>query len=50
MKNGKKPTKKQQMDMQSAGLKPSDWLVAKNLPGELLLVHRFTGQSKTVWL
>ena len=50
MKNGKKPTKKQQTAMKDAGLNPSDWLVAKSLPGELLLVHRYTEQSKTVWL
>lgn len=50
MKNGKKPTKKQLITMKDAGLNPSDWLISKNLPGELHLIHRYNNQTKTLWV
>jgi hypothetical protein len=50
MKHGKRPTKKQQTLIKHAGLDPINWLIAKNLNDEMLLVHRFTGQTRTIYL
>ena len=50
MKNGKKPTRKQlAIIIKNVGT-PGDWLVSKSTLDELLLVNRFTGKTKTIWL
>ncbi|MDF1997621.1 DUF6906 family protein [Peribacillus frigoritolerans] len=47
MKSGRKPTLKQRKAMEWAGVRDTnEWLVVKNLPGELHIVHRYTGQIK----
>lgn len=43
MKNGKNPTKQQKIILKDAGLNPNEWLVIKNLPGALHLIHRIDG-------
>jgi hypothetical protein len=48
MKQGLRPTRRQKLAMQAVGLNHENWLVAKNNNGQLLLVHRETGQSKTI--
>ncbi|WP_281998732.1 DUF6906 family protein [Priestia flexa] len=48
VKHGKVPTKKQKEAMQKAGLDPKNWLVVKNLTGELHLVNRETPSKKRV--
>ncbi len=48
MKQGKKPTKKQKLAIAAARLNPDNWLVIKNLPGELHLQHRFTGRVRVL--
>ncbi|MFD0868797.1 DUF6906 family protein [Paenibacillus residui] len=48
MKNGKRPTRNQKLAIQSAGWNPNNWLVVKNLPGELHLIHRQTGTKKVI--
>lgn len=48
MKNAKKPTKKEKMHIQSYSLNPENWLIFKNLSGELHLVHRYTNQIKII--
>ncbi|MHB0881649.1 DUF6906 family protein [Paenibacillus sp. SEL1] len=40
MKNGKKPTRRQQNMIWAAKLIPSDWLVCKAGPFHLHIVHR----------
>mgnify|MGYP001163271894 CR=1 FL=1 len=46
MKNGKKPTLKQKIAIESAGLTLDNWLVSKALSDELLLVHKWTGKTR----
>ena len=49
MKHGKKPTKNQSIFIQSNGLNPENWLIAKDTPELMLLVHRhFDNQTKTI--
>ena len=40
MKNGKKPTRNQRMFIRSKRLNPENWLVVKDTPSEMVLVHR----------
>lgn len=40
MKHGKRPTKKHKIIIQNAGYNPANWLVTKNLPNEIHIVHR----------
>lgn len=49
MKHGKKPTVKQCKLMQRWGLNYQDWLVVKDTPEQMLLVHRFSDKTtKTI--
>ncbi|MEZ2660536.1 DUF6906 family protein [Aneurinibacillus aneurinilyticus] len=48
MKQGRKPTRKQKLAMKAVRLNPENWLVTKNLPGELHLVHRETDSRRTI--
>ncbi|MDQ0269973.1 DUF6906 family protein [Cytobacillus purgationiresistens] len=48
MKNGKNPTVKQKKIIQSSGLNRENWLVVKNLPEKLVIVHRNTNQTKSI--
>jgi len=43
MKHGKNLTFKQKMIIQDAGLNPSHWLLIKNLPDKLVLLHKTKG-------
>lgn len=45
---GKKPTMKQKLAMQAVRLNPDNWLVEKAPPGELHLVHRYTGTMRII--
>jgi hypothetical protein len=46
MKQGKRPTRKQKLVLKAARLNPENWLVTKNLQGELHLVHRESGKER----
>lgn len=48
MKQGKRPTRKQKLIIADMGLNPYNWLVTKNLPGELHLEHRDTGRPRVM--
>ncbi len=48
MKNGKRPTRKQKIAIRERGLNPDNWLVSKAPPGELHLVHRYTGTKRII--
>ncbi|WP_438800611.1 DUF6906 family protein [Acinetobacter baumannii] len=48
MKSGKRPTRKQKLAIQAARLNPANWLVTKNLPDTLHLVHRETGRERII--
>ena len=49
MKSGKRPTVRQRQAMEWAGIhNTDDWLVIKNRPHLLMVMHRYTGQTKEV--
>ncbi|SFF22604.1 hypothetical protein SAMN04487969_11931 [Paenibacillus algorifonticola] len=50
MKNGKRPTRRQQAAIAAAGLTVENWLVTKHLPNELHLVHRFASAKRIIQL
>jgi len=50
MKNGKKPTREQRKLIESNKLNPADWLVVKDTPELMVLVHRFSDKTtKTIY-
>lgn len=48
MKAGKRPTRRQKEAIKWAGLNPNNWLVCKNLPDELHIVHRETQRLRVI--
>lgn len=48
MKNGKRPSRNQRRLIVHAGLNPNNWLIIKNLPEEMHLVHRETGTQRVI--
>ena len=49
MKHGVRPTKKQCQLIESKGLNHSNWLITKDTPTELHLVHRhFDNKTKII--
>lgn len=46
--HGLRPTRRQKELIKAAGLNPANWLVTKNLPGELHLEHRTTGKARVL--
>jgi hypothetical protein len=42
------PNKEQQAAIKKAGLKPLMWSVKKELPSQLIIIHRITGEFKVV--
>ncbi|UYX50068.1 hypothetical protein M3Y14_15895 [Bacillus thuringiensis] len=48
MKNGKKPTKREKIQIKSYKLSPDSWLIFKKTDGELHLVHRYTNTKRTI--
>lgn len=50
MKHGKKPTVRQCKVLERWGLNPSEWLVIKDTPTEILVQHRhFERTVKTIY-
>ena len=48
MKNGKKPTREQRKLMEKWNLDPRVWLVVKDTPTEMELVHKHSDKTKKV--
>lgn len=48
MKHGKNPTRKQKIHIKKAGLNPNNWLVVKNIAGQLHLINRETGRPRKI--
>lgn len=48
MKNGKNPTKRERIHIQSYDLNPDNWLIFKKVSNELHLVHRYTNTTKVI--
>lgn len=48
MKNGKRPTVAQKKEMKRWGLNEENWLVVKNEPTQMIIVHRLSGQQRRI--
>ncbi|MEC0125320.1 DUF6906 family protein [Paenibacillus pabuli] len=48
MKQGKRPTKRQKMEIKVNGLNADNWLVERDLPSMMVIVHRFSGKARTI--
>ena len=48
MKHGKKPTREQRKLLQKWKLDPAVWLVVKDMPGYMLLVHRYSDKTTRI--
>lgn len=49
MKHGRKPTVQQRKLIQSKGLDPAAWLIVKDTPDRMELVHRYSDRTtKTI--
>lgn len=48
MKNGKNPTKAQKQFLREHRFNPDNWLIVKNTPEEMLLVHRYTSSTRRI--
>jgi len=46
MKNGKRPTVAQRVLMQEKRLNSDNWLVVKDTPKSMLIVHRKSGRTR----
>ena len=44
----KKPTLEQKKLISKKGLEPKDWLVLRDMPNRMILVHRSGGESRVV--
>lgn len=48
MKHGCRPTKKQSIFIKKYGLNPENWLVVKDTPDRMELVHRHSDKTKRI--
>ena len=49
MKHGKKPTREQKMLMKQWRLNPENWLVERDTPEKMVIVHRhFDNKTRTI--
>ena len=48
MKHGKKPTVRQSEIIKAKRLKPEDWLIERETPEEMVIVHRYADTTRTI--
>lgn len=48
MKHGKRPSREQRKLMEKWKLKPEDWLITKNTPERMELVHRHSDRTTRI--
>ncbi|AUB61588.1 hypothetical protein CSW12_00195 [Bacillus cereus] len=48
MKNGKRPTKREKIHINSYKLNPENWLIYKKADGQLHLIHRHTNSTRVI--
>ena len=48
MKHGKKPTVAQKKILKGKGLNPDNWLIIKNLPDKMEIIHRQSMKTRTI--
>lgn len=48
MANGRTPTRKQRQVIKRNRLNSNNWLILKNPPGEMHLIHRVSGSKRVI--
>ncbi|WP_409177466.1 DUF6906 family protein [Brevibacillus fortis] len=50
MKQGKRPNRRQirELEALACNLNPANWLVERDTTTEFVLIHRFSGNTKTI--
>lgn len=48
MKHGKKPTVAQRKLIQAKGIDPAMWLIVKDTPEKMELVHRYSDKTRKI--
>lgn len=48
MKHGTKLTRRNKTLLKEWGLSPENWLVERDTPKETVVVHRYSGQTRTI--
>ena len=48
MKNGKKPTRAQKIFLKSRRLNYENWLIVKDTPEAMIIVHRHSGKTREI--
>ena len=48
MKNGKNPTVAQKKALKAAGLNADNWLISKDTPEIMVIIHRISGNVRMV--
>lgn len=48
MKHGRRPTREQKKLLREWGAVPENWLIERDTPTEMVIVHRVTGKTKTI--
>lgn len=48
MKHGKNPTVKQKKILKGKGLNPDNWLIIKNQPDSMEIIHRLSMKTRTI--
>ncbi|AFC32160.1 hypothetical protein PM3016_5460 [Paenibacillus mucilaginosus 3016] len=49
MKQGTRPTRRQKIVIAKVKLNPENWLVERETPEELVIMHRNTSTVKRIW-
>ncbi|WP_186380525.1 DUF6906 family protein [Brevibacillus brevis] len=48
MKQGKRPNRRQVKELEAYRLNPANWLVERDSTTEFVLIHRFSGKTRTI--
>lgn len=48
MKHGRKPTREQKKLLRKCGAVPENWLIERDTPREMVIVHRISERTKTI--
>lgn len=48
MKHGTKLTRRHKILLKEWGLSPENWLVERDTPDEMVVIHRISGLAKTI--
>lgn len=47
MKHGKRPTVRQKRYLKMVGLNPENWLIERDTASEVVVIHRYTGHTRS---